>query len=111
MGLPSSFRLIAPVGQAARHGALHFSAVTHFDSRNLISGVLFWPSGLQHHLQLRGQPLRKTSVLIPGPSWIEYRWISKTVPVMLVKTHLSVSDLMLGYYDTTFTHPDVKEIV
>ena len=28
-------------------------------------------SGLWHHLQLRGQPLRKTVVLIPGPSSVE----------------------------------------
>ena len=38
------------------------------------------PSGLWHHRQRRGQPLRNTVVRIPGPSWIEKRWISKTRP-------------------------------
>ncbi len=37
-------------------------------------------SGLWHHQQLRGQPLKKIVVLIPGPSWREYFWILNTQP-------------------------------
>ena len=40
-----------------------------------------WDSGLQHHWQRRAQPLRKTIVRIPGPSWMEYFWMSKMRPV------------------------------
>ena len=39
------------------------------------------PSGLLHHLQRNGQPLKKISVLIPGPSWIVKRWILNITPV------------------------------
>ena len=39
-------------------------------------------SGLWHQRQLRGQPLRKTVVRIPGPSWMENFWMSKTRPCM-----------------------------
>lgn len=38
-------------------------------------------SGLPHHRQRSGQPLRKTSVRIPGPSWTEKCWILVTTPV------------------------------
>jgi len=38
------------------------------------------PSGLEHHGQRSGQPLRNTSVRIPGPSWIENFWMSNTRP-------------------------------
>ena len=38
-------------------------------------------SGLQHHRQRRGQPFRNTSVRIPAPSWMEYRWTSYITPV------------------------------
>jgi hypothetical protein len=37
----------------------------------MISGREDWLSGLWHHQQERGQPLRKTVVLNPGPSWME----------------------------------------
>ena len=43
-------------------------------------------SGLWHHQQRSGQPLRKTVVRIPGPSWSEYRWMSKTRPVRLARS-------------------------
>ena len=38
-------------------------------------------SGLRHQRQRSGQPFKKTDVRIPGPSWIENRWISKMRPV------------------------------
>src|SRR5512137_1854986 len=37
-------------------------------------------SGLLHHLQRSVQPLRKTVVRIPGPSWVEKCWIFRTTP-------------------------------
>jgi hypothetical protein len=42
-----------------------------------------WDSGFWHHLQRRLQPLKKTTVRIPGPSSVAYRSISKTVAEML----------------------------
>ena len=42
------------------------------------------PSGLWHQKQLREQPLRKTVVRMPGPSWIENRCMLKTMPVELM---------------------------
>ena len=48
------------------------------------SGSGFWDSGLEHHTQLSGQPLKKTVVRMPGPSSMLYLWILKTVPVTLV---------------------------
>jgi hypothetical protein len=44
------------------------------------SGDALMDSGLWHQKQLRGQPLRKAVVRIPGPSWVEYRWMSKIRP-------------------------------
>ena len=38
-------------------------------------------SGLWHQGQSSGQPFRNTVVRMPGPSWIEKRWISKLAPV------------------------------
>ena len=38
-------------------------------------------SGLWHQTQSSGQPFRNTVVRMPGPSWIEKRWISKQRPV------------------------------
>jgi hypothetical protein len=35
---------------------------------------------LWHQEQASGQPLRKTVVRRPGPSFVEKRWILKTVP-------------------------------
>ena len=40
-------------------------------------------SGLLHHRQRSGQPLRNTVVRMPGPSWIEKRWMSKMRPVLM----------------------------
>jgi len=43
-------------------------------------------SGLWHHQQSSGHPLRKTVVRMPGPSWSEYRWILKTAPLTKTNT-------------------------
>jgi hypothetical protein len=37
------------------------------------SGFVAWLSGLWHHQQRSGQPLKKTVVRMPGPSCSEYR--------------------------------------
>src|SRR5512139_3200879 len=48
---------------------------------NESSGAAWMLSGLQHHLQRREQPLRKTFVRIPGPSLVQKCWMLSTVPV------------------------------
>ena len=75
---PEVPRASAPAGQASRqaeHPGLHRSATLP------ISGRKACVSGLPHHRQRSGQPLRKTSVRIPGPSWTEKCWILVTTPV------------------------------
>jgi hypothetical protein len=39
------------------------------------------PSGLWHQAQRNGQPARNTVDRMPGPSWIEKRWMAKTQPL------------------------------
>ena len=39
-------------------------------------------SGLQHHLHRRTQPFKKQIVRMPVPSWMEYLWISKILPLV-----------------------------
>ena len=46
-----------------------------------ICGAGAMPSGLWHHGQLRGQPLRNTVVRTPGPSWKEHLCTLKMTPV------------------------------
>jgi hypothetical protein len=48
-------------------------------SSNMIDGTGSIPSGLLHHEQCRGQPLKKIFVLTPSPSCNEYLCILKTV--------------------------------
>ncbi len=50
----------------------------HFVPSIATSGAPSRLSGLWHQSQRRGQPLMKTVVRIPGPSWIEHRWMLKT---------------------------------
>jgi hypothetical protein len=38
------------------------------DAFHVISRSLLWDSGLQHHIQRIGHPLKNTVVRIPGPS-------------------------------------------
>lgn len=49
-------------------------------------------SGLWHQKQLKGQPLRKTVVRIPGPSLTLKRWIS----VIRMLSGLVGTDFLLG---------------
>lgn len=65
---------IAPSGHALTH-VPHFR---HFDSEYSLVCENDIPSGLWHQMQDRGQPLKKKVILIPGPSFMEYRFISKT---------------------------------
>jgi hypothetical protein len=58
-------------------------------------GVVDCDSGLQHHRQCNGQPCMKTSVLMPLPSWIAYRWISKIKPW---GTFTGISPAPLGWF-------------
>ena len=46
-----------------------------------ISGLGDWLSGLWHHQQRSGQPLRKTVVRMPGPSCTAKRSTRNTTPV------------------------------
>ena len=64
--LPLLSTTMAPVGQAS----WHLPHLVHFRSLVTISGYWCQDSGLEHHRQRRGQPLRNTVVLMPGPSWI-----------------------------------------
>src|SRR5512138_3396464 len=68
---------MAPCGQRVRQ-------VWHLVQRSaqyISSGRRCWPSGLWHQRQRRGQPLKKTVVRKPGPSWTENLRISNTMPV------------------------------
>jgi len=51
-------------------------------------------SGLWHHWQLSGQPLKKTVVRIPGPSWMAYLLRSNIIPV----------DANFGAFPGSFRH-------
>jgi hypothetical protein len=53
---------------------------THRLGRKPGSGHAFQLSGLWHHWHRSGQPLRKTVVRIPRPSWMAYLLMSKTYP-------------------------------
>jgi hypothetical protein len=44
------------------------------------SGEGFQRSGFWHYWQFKGQPLKKTLVRIPGPSWTAYLLIPNTNP-------------------------------
>lgn len=39
-------------------------------------------SGLWHQMQFSGQPLKKTVLLIPGPSSVDIRWMRRMVAVV-----------------------------
>jgi|GEM_PF-3498905 len=56
----------------------------HRSGKNWISGYVCLPSGLWHQKQANVHPLRNTVVRIPGPSWMENRWILKTLPESLI---------------------------
>ncbi len=54
----------------------------HFSLRKRIIGVIDWLSGLWHHQQERGHPFMCTVVRVPGPSCMEYFFMSKIIPVV-----------------------------
>ena len=64
----------APCGQVAAHAPQPM----HRAATKRISGSARCVSGLWHHAQRSGQPLRKTTVRIPGPSCTEKRCTSVT---------------------------------
>jgi len=58
-------------GQALRQSP-HFSTVRHLSGYTPVCLYGIHPSGLPHHAQRSGHPLKKTDVRIPGPSWMVY---------------------------------------
>jgi hypothetical protein len=58
---------IAFAGQTFRHVPQPVHAVR----KNFTWFSAHMPSGLEHHLQRIGHPLKKTKVRMPGPSWSE----------------------------------------
>ena len=53
---------------------------THRLEKNMSCGLKLWDSGLLHHGQCSGQPLRKTVVRRPGPSLVDILWMLYTMP-------------------------------
>ena len=84
------FKLEAPVG----HTTSQFPQPTQFCALNMTTGFNSCDSGLQHHLQRRGQPFKKAIVLTPGPSFTENLCILKTSPFLLVSQLGSI--LLIG---------------
>lgn len=69
----------SPSGQVLIHRE-HLLIPIHLDGYTPICCFGDSPSGLLHHKHLRGQPLKKISVLIPGPSCIVYFCMLVTRP-------------------------------
>ena len=65
--LPSAI-LWTPTG----HAATHAPQSTQLARLNMTSCPRSWLSGFEHHLQRRGQPLRKAMERTPGPSYMLY---------------------------------------
>ena len=78
MSTPVGVNVIALVGQTSWQRPEWPHRFSKCHSEMLRSS----PSGFWHHRQRRGQPFRKTVVRIPGPSWTENRWRSKTRAVV-----------------------------
>jgi len=75
---PAGPSVMAPVGQTSWQRPDRPQRFSKCQSETARSS----PSGFWHQRQRRGQPFRKTVVRIPGPSWTENRWRSKTRPVV-----------------------------
>jgi hypothetical protein len=56
-----------PIGQEGAQAAQSM----HRSSRFIRAGLKEIPSGLWHQWQFNGQKMKKTVVLMPGPSWVE----------------------------------------
>ena len=80
---------MAFVGQALAQ----WPQAMHSSGAKESSGFAESDSGLWHQRQRNGQPLKKTVVRMPGPSWMEKRWMSKIVPVAVVMVEMIVSFL------------------
>jgi hypothetical protein len=61
----------------AGHAFTHSRQLMHLFSAKSFSGFVLMLSGLWHQAQFRLQPLKNMVVLIPGPSFTEYRLMSK----------------------------------
>src|SRR5271157_87761 len=70
----------------------HFLHLTHLLFLYPICGAGFMHSGFWHHAQSSGQPLKKTVVLIPGPSCTENFWMS----VMQACSALAIVPSLIG---------------
>ena len=76
------------------------------------------PSGFWHHTQDRGQPLKKTVVRMPSPSWVENLRISKIVPFISNISIAGTGDDLILQFIRQFCeicgipgHPDRKTSV
>ena len=72
--LPSALRKVAFCSQASTQAA----QPAHLPALNMTAGCRSRVSGFWHHRQRRGQPRRKTTVRMPGPSWTQKRWMFET---------------------------------
>ena len=73
------------------HEATQLPQLIHLCFKKITSFVDFHVWGLLHQAHLRGHPLKKTTVLIPGPSWIMYRSMHAIDPVKPEETDCSSS--------------------
>ena len=70
---------------AAGQLALHLPQPIQFLSSKATSYAGDWDSGFAHQWQESGQPLKKKTVLMPGPSKSEYLWMLKSTAVFNVR--------------------------
>jgi hypothetical protein len=71
-------KVIAPAGQLRTHVEQPTQRLASYP----FSGSFCCDSGVEHHLQERGQPFKNRTVLSPGPSWIEVLSIRRTTPTV-----------------------------
>jgi hypothetical protein len=84
---------MAPSGHAAKQSP----QCRHRSTEYITDGRKLWLSGLWHHQQASGHPLKKTVVLIPGPSCVENRMTLKIIAVSLAVS-LDKSGLIILIY-------------
>jgi hypothetical protein len=72
---PSFAGMATPSGHS-RAQAWHS---THLEGNIPICGRRSCDSGFAHQGQFNGQPFKKTTVRVPGPSDTDQRWISMTI--------------------------------
>ena len=76
MTMPPSVTVRAPVV----HAGTQERQPMHFDFVQWSWRFSEMLSGLWHQTQLKGQPLKKTVLRMPGPSSVDIRWIRRIVP-------------------------------